>query len=171
MLMAVHICLLKMCQSLSHVCATSQTKQAFRLLCPQNSPGKNTGVGCHSLLQGIFWTQGSNLSLLDCMQILYRLSHQESPLFPQMSSNIYFFYHIYPFRHFLPLMPNIFLPDIKVGMQKLRPYHIKSIFRNHLYVHLASKSETSQVQQERPVVQGKTLLLGLYSCWKSKTFL
>ena len=31
-----------------------------RLLCPQTSPGKNTGVSCHSLLQGIFLTQGSN---------------------------------------------------------------------------------------------------------------
>ena len=29
-----------------------------------NSPGKNTGVGCHVLLQGIFLTQGSNLHLL-----------------------------------------------------------------------------------------------------------
>ena len=35
-----------------------------RLLFPWNSPGKNTGVGCHSLLQGIFLTQGSNLCLL-----------------------------------------------------------------------------------------------------------
>ena len=34
-----------------------------RLLCPWNSPGKNTGVGCHSLLQGIFPTQGSNPGL------------------------------------------------------------------------------------------------------------
>ena len=32
-----------------------------RLLCPWESPGKNTGVGCHALLQGIFPTQGSNL--------------------------------------------------------------------------------------------------------------
>ena len=31
-----------------------------RLLCPWDSPGKNTGVGCHFLLQGIFLTQGSN---------------------------------------------------------------------------------------------------------------
>ena len=30
-----------------------------RLLCPWNSPGKNTGVACHSLPQGIFPTQGS----------------------------------------------------------------------------------------------------------------
>ena len=42
-------------------------------------PGKNTGVGSHSLLQGIFPTQGSNLSLLHCRQILYHLSHQGSP--------------------------------------------------------------------------------------------
>ena len=31
---------------------------------PWNFPGKNTGVGCHFLLQGIFLTQGSNLSLV-----------------------------------------------------------------------------------------------------------
>ena len=38
-----------------------------------DSPGKNTGVGYHSLLQGIILTQGSNLGLLHCRQILYRL--------------------------------------------------------------------------------------------------
>ena len=37
---------------------------------------KNTGVGCHSLLQGIFTTQRSNLGLLHCRQILYHLCHQ-----------------------------------------------------------------------------------------------
>ena len=72
-----------------------------RLLCPWNSPGKNTGVGSCSLLQGIFPTQGSNpglphyrkISLLQgifptqglnpglwhCRWILYCLSHQGSP--------------------------------------------------------------------------------------------
>jgi len=35
-----------------------------RLLCPWDSPDKNTGVGCHALLHGVFPTQGSNLSLL-----------------------------------------------------------------------------------------------------------
>ena len=35
-----------------------------RLLCPWNFPGKNTGVGCHFLLQGIFLTKGLNLGLL-----------------------------------------------------------------------------------------------------------
>ena len=34
-----------------------------RVLCPWNFPGKNTGVGCHALLQGVFLTQGSNLGL------------------------------------------------------------------------------------------------------------
>ena len=41
-----------------------------------DSPGKNTGVGSLSLLQGIFLTQGSNPGLLHCRQILHRLSHQ-----------------------------------------------------------------------------------------------
>ena len=56
------------------------TEGPARLLCRWNSPGKNTGVGSHSLLQGIFPTQGSNLSLLHCKQILYHLSHQGSPI-------------------------------------------------------------------------------------------
>ena len=51
-----------------------------RLLSPWDSPGKNTGVGCHALLQRIFLTQGSNPGILHCRQILYRLSHQGSPL-------------------------------------------------------------------------------------------
>ena len=47
-----------------------------RLLCLWNSPGKNTGVGCHFFLQGIFLTQGLNLGFLHCRQILYSRSHQ-----------------------------------------------------------------------------------------------
>ena len=49
-----------------------------RLLCPWDSPGKNTRVGCHVLLQGIFPNQRSNLGLLHCRQILYDLSHPGS---------------------------------------------------------------------------------------------
>ena len=40
-----------------------------------DSPGKNTGVDCHALLQGIFQTQGSNPGLSHCRQILHCLSH------------------------------------------------------------------------------------------------
>ena len=46
-----------------------------QVLCPWDSPGKNTGVGCYALLQGIFLTQGENLRLLHLLhfrQILYR---------------------------------------------------------------------------------------------------
>ena len=48
------------------------------LLCPWNSPGKNTGLGSHSLLQVIFLTQGSNTSILHCKHILYHLSRERS---------------------------------------------------------------------------------------------
>ena len=44
------------------------------------SPGKNTGVDCHALLQEIFPTQVSNPGPLHCRQILYLLNHQRSPL-------------------------------------------------------------------------------------------
>ena len=44
-----------------------------------NSPGKNTGVGCHVFLQRIFPTPGSNAGLLHWRWILYHLSHQGSP--------------------------------------------------------------------------------------------
>ena len=50
----------KLCQLFSHFMDCSPT----RLLCPWDFPGKNPGVGCHSLPQGIFLTQGSNLCLL-----------------------------------------------------------------------------------------------------------
>ena len=48
---------------------------SVRLLSPWNSPGKNTRVGCLSLLQGIFPTQGSNPCLLHCRRIFYPLRH------------------------------------------------------------------------------------------------
>ena len=53
-----------------------------RLLRPWDFPGKNTGVGCHFLLQGLFLPQGSNSDLPQCGQILYCLSHQGSPSHP-----------------------------------------------------------------------------------------
>jgi len=48
------------------------------LYSPWDSPGQNTGVGSHSLLQGIFPTQESNGGLLHCSRILYQLSYQGS---------------------------------------------------------------------------------------------
>ena len=43
-----------------------------------DSPGKNIGLGCHALFQGIFSTQGSNPGLPHCKWIIYYLSHQGS---------------------------------------------------------------------------------------------
>ena len=59
--------------------------KSTRLFCPWDSPGKNTEVGCHFLLQGIFPTQG----LMHSMHLLHwqvdffilTLNHQRSPLF------------------------------------------------------------------------------------------
>ena len=53
--------------------------QPARLLCPWDSPGKNTGVGCHFLLQGVFLTQGLTLCLLHWQVDLVSLNHQWSP--------------------------------------------------------------------------------------------
>ena len=52
--------------------------QPTRLLCPGDSPDKNTGVGSHSLLQGIFPTHGSNPNIWHYRQTLYHLSHKGS---------------------------------------------------------------------------------------------
>ena len=82
------------------------------LLCPWNSPGKNTGVGCHSFLQGIFLTQGSNLSLLHCRQILYCLSHQGNPFPP------------YRYPNFPHQLLKLFPPLIWLGILSRIDYHI-----------------------------------------------
>ena len=55
---------------------TAAPQAPFR---PWDFPGKNTGVGCHFLLQWIFPTQGLNPGLPHCRQTLYCLSHQGSP--------------------------------------------------------------------------------------------
>ena len=51
-----------------------------RLLCPWNSPGKNTRVDCHSLFQGFFPTWGSNPGFPHCRWIPYHLSHGGSDM-------------------------------------------------------------------------------------------
>ena len=53
-------------------CLTLATPRTIACQAPLwDSPGKNTGVGCHFLLQGIFATQESNLGLLHCRQNTY----------------------------------------------------------------------------------------------------
>ena len=77
--------LLKHRVCMSSTLKVSEVKVVFHslrphgLYSPQNSPGQNTRLGGHSLLQGIFPTQGSNPGLRHCRQILYQLSHKGSP--------------------------------------------------------------------------------------------
>ena len=65
------------CESRSVV---SNSLRPQGLYTPWDSPGQDTGVGSLSLLQTIFPTQGSNLGLPYCRQVLYQLSHQGNPL-------------------------------------------------------------------------------------------
>ena len=67
-------------------------RQPARLRCPWDSPGKNTGVGCCAVLQGVFLTQGSIARLLHGRWALYSLSRLGSPprlvpLFPTLPRN------------------------------------------------------------------------------------
>ena len=61
--------------------------KSARLLCPWDFPGKNAGVACHALLQGIFLTQGLNSCLLHRQKDSLLLSHQGTP--PAISIYIY----------------------------------------------------------------------------------
>ena len=54
--------------------------EPIRLLCPWDFPGKNTRLGSHSLLQGIFVAQGFNPGVLHYRHILHCLSPQASPV-------------------------------------------------------------------------------------------
>ena len=113
------------------------------LLCPWNSPGKNTGVGCHSPPQGIVLTWGLNPGLPHCRQIPYCLNHQGSPrntgvgcqcpppgLFPTQGSNLHFLHlpalaggfsttsatsKLYSLRKLLILRIFLYLPFTSIG--------------------------------------------------------
>ena len=61
--------------------------QPARLLSLQDFPGKNTGVGCHFLLQGIILTQKLSLCLLHWQADFLQLSHPENPVVKNVSCN------------------------------------------------------------------------------------
>ena len=75
------ICYVLSCFSHVWLCAILWTVACQSLLCPRNFPGKNTGVGCHFLLQGIIPTWRSN------------------PTSPALAGGFFFFFF------FKPLMP------------------------------------------------------------------
>ena len=83
-----------LCVSVTKSCPTLAIPWTVttRLLCPWDSPGKNTGVGCHFFLQGIFPTLELNPGLLRCRQMIYQLSYEVTPksngIFQQFSCNM-----------------------------------------------------------------------------------
>ena len=81
------------------------------LLCPWDSPGKNTGVGCHALLQGIFLTQGSKLHLL----CLLHWQVGSLPLVPPEKTIIY--YIMLHLLYLTMLAPHEFISPTKTGVQ------------------------------------------------------
>ena len=80
-------------------------------LCPWNSPSRNTGVGCHALLQGIFPTQGSHLHLLQCVtrspgekKVMQMKS--TGPSLEQTFTVLEIFFLCTPFSYLFPLLPS-----------------------------------------------------------------
>ena len=59
------------------------------VLCPWDSPGKDTGIGYYFFLQGISLTQGSNPGPLHCRQIPYWLSYQGSSKYRETNISQY----------------------------------------------------------------------------------
>ena len=106
-------------------------------------------MGSHSLLQGIFLTQGSNPSLLHCRQILYNLSHQRSPpngypkpIFPLLLT---FLLHFLFFIFLRILLCNcclvfespfsvLFLPSFSPPLDYLQKFTSTSVSPDHFYL-------------------------------------
>ena len=91
------------CCLASKMCLTLCNPMNYSLpgLCPWDFPGKNTGEGCHFLLQGIFLTPGSNLHLLPWKMDYLPLSHLGSS--PHK--------HSIPYNQYLPPGWNIVTND------------------------------------------------------------
>ena len=89
--------------SVTQSCLTLMTlwTVAYQAHLSMDFPGKKMGVGCHFLLQGIFPTQGPNLGLLHCRQILYQLCYEGSPPVDpgSLKTNVLLLVSLGPHRH------------------------------------------------------------------------
>ena len=120
-----HITVFALKVKVGQSCLTLQSHGLLpaRLLCPWNSPGKNTGVDRHALLQGIFPTQRSNsIQSPRYRQVLYHLSHQGSPYLPYLD-----FYGLTIHLSTLPSIHLVFLMHFKVsGISMFHPTNVTS---------------------------------------------
>ena len=107
--MKVKVVVTQSCQTL---CDPMDCSSPGSSLCSWNFPGKNTGVVSHSLLQGIFLTQGSNPGLPHCRQVLYHLSHQGSPY---ICTCVYICIYI----------PYVYIREYYSAIQRMEFYHLQ----------------------------------------------
>ena len=120
--MCVCVCL---CVCVSHSVVSDSLRphrlQLSRLLCPWNSPGKNTGVGCHSLLQGIF--RPRDQTQISCIvgRFFNHLSHQGSPTSTIVNS-------LPPISHSILSKRNNFIIGVKDFKKILKDFFIPSVF-------------------------------------------
>ena len=101
---------------------------ATRLLCPWRFPGQNTGVGCHSHLQGIFPTQGSDHVSPAWQAPLLPLSHHGIPFAPLL------WFKICPLPQFFCDCncsgPHFLSPGLEQWMPTCFPYSIFSVHQH-----------------------------------------
>ena len=101
--------------------------QPTRLLCPWDSPGKNTGVSCKVLLQGIFLTQGSNRSLFMSPALAGRFFTTGKPLW-SYHSPLFFFppitLDILQNSFWRGLLSEIYLDHAFISFRSLIKYHL-----------------------------------------------
>ena len=122
---------------------------ARQVICPWDFPGKNTGVGCHFLLQGIFLTQGSNLHLLHCLAGSISLSHQGSPRIEYQFSSVQF---LSPVRLFATPWTAAHQASLSINNSQspLKLMSIESVMpSNHLILWPSPSSSTFSLSQHQ----------------------
>ena len=108
--MCVHVCWVASVLSYSAVLWTTACQAPLSW----DSPGKNAAVGRYAILQGVFWTQGSNtclLRILHCRQILYHWATGEVPFMVQITYKIFPWLSLLYLQYF-SLFPCFPLPTI-----------------------------------------------------------
>ena len=92
------------CRFITKSCLTCcDPMEPNKLLCPWDFPGRDIGVGCHALFQGIVPTQGSNLHHLHWEADSLPLSHLGSPIKGQIVNNFRLFRLCGPYPNYLTL--------------------------------------------------------------------
>ena len=118
-----------------------------RFLCPRDFPGNNTGVGCHFLLQKIFLTKGSNLSLLHWQADSLPLSLQRSP-------------QIIVALYFVLRSGNISFPTLVSFLMT-----VLDMLSSYISVYILKSASQLLQKKEKAFWYWLILMLSLMSCW------